>query len=82
MHIWAVNPNCFPSVGVRLLPHLTESYHIDKRYEPVNAVPSSLLEKTDKTFSPGFNIKGEVREGRPLYLDMQVLGNFLASMWE
>lgn len=43
----------------------------DKRYQPVNAVPQSLLEKSDVVHSPGFSIKGQLKEGRPAYLDFQ-----------
>lgn len=43
----------------------------DSRYQPVNAIPKSLLENTDEVHSPGFSIKGEARQGRPAYLDFQ-----------
>lgn len=43
----------------------------DKRYQPVNSVPKSLLEKTDVIHSPGFSIKGQSKDGRPAYLDFQ-----------
>lgn len=43
----------------------------DKRYQPVNPVPQSLLDKSDVIHSPGFSIKGESKEGRPAYLDFQ-----------
>jgi hypothetical protein len=43
----------------------------DKRYQPINPVPQSLLEKSDVIHSPGFSIKGQSKEGRPAYLDFQ-----------
>jgi hypothetical protein len=43
----------------------------DKRYQPVNEIPQSLLDKSDVIHSPGFSIKGQSKEGRPAYLDFQ-----------
>jgi cysteine desulfurase len=46
-----------------------ESMEKDARYRPVNEVPESLLD--EDSFTSGFSIKGEAREGRPAYLDVQ-----------
>jgi hypothetical protein len=43
---------------------------IDKRYKPVNEVPESLL--VDRG-DAGFSIKDAAGEGRPAYLDFQVI---------
>jgi hypothetical protein len=43
----------------------------DKRYKPTMEVPEQLMSKGDDSSS--FSIKGSFTEGRPLYLDMQVL---------
>ena len=45
----------------------------DKRYRPVNEVPDTVTSSigSGEIHSPGFSIKGEAREGRPAYLDLQ-----------
>ena len=56
------------------IPHSSTPHskmETDLRYKPINSVPQSLLEHSDKIYSPGFSIKGEARVGRPAYLDFQ-----------
>jgi cysteine desulfurase len=50
-----------------------EKMATDKRYQATSSVPSHVLDSmhTDEAQSPGFSIKGEALEGRPLYLDFQ-----------
>lgn len=47
----------------------------DKRYRPTSEVPDTVLQsmQDSKVFSPGFSIKGQRVEGRPAYLDFQVM---------
>ena len=62
--------------GVPPTPHASTSMDqmmSDKRYTPVSAVPSSLIDdaQSDMVHSPGFSIKGQAKAGRPAYLDFQ-----------
>ncbi|RLN47286.1 hypothetical protein BBJ28_00014733, partial [Nothophytophthora sp. Chile5] len=54
----------------------SRAFATDKRYQPVNEVPASVLEniKSDKIFSPGFSVRGEpatAAGAKPAYLDFQ-----------
>merc|ERR1740138_1591382 len=50
-----------------------EAMEKDKRYHSDADIPENVLASyaSDEVFSPGFSIKGEAREGRPIYLDLQ-----------
>jgi len=42
----------------------------DKRYQPSQEVPESLLQNASANTSSEFSIRGQFREGRAAYLDM------------
>lgn len=47
-----------------------EKMEKDKRYQPSQPVPESLLHQANETQSNMFSIRGQFREGRAAYLDM------------
>ena len=70
----AIRPPMRSSVATKAPASLTpQQMEKDKRYQAASSVPETVLSSmhSNVVYSPGFSIKGEGKQGRPVYLDFQ-----------